>query len=117
MALERTIAHPGEDPSGILEMPILKLVVVGDRMSLVEKADYLAGEAAAGVDRYVIWYQEPELEELKTRYPELRGHTDFKAFALSTLNKVADVIDGSDREDMIRLDRAFTRAGLPKYNQ
>ncbi len=117
MALTRTVINPPEDPAGILGKEALKLIVLGNREPLVEKADYIAGEMPLGVERYVVWYKEPSFDDLKEKFPELREHADFKAFALSTLNKVADVLDSDDREDYFRLDRAFTKASWPQYNQ
>lgn len=117
MALTKTIIYPDNILEDKLKEKILKMVVLGDKQALVDTADYLAEEPPTNIDRCVIWYKQPNFNDLKTRYPELKNYPDFKAFSLSTTNKVADVLPDNDQEDNARIDAAYTKAGLPQYNK
>jgi hypothetical protein len=117
MTLLKTVIHPDTDPESKLQEPVLKMVILGNKTELVATADYLAEEPPTEVDRWVIWYKNPDMKALKKKFPVLKNMPEFKAFSLSTINKVADVITVNDLEDELRVEKAYTKAGLRQYNQ
>lgn len=116
MALQKTTIYPDENPSPILNQHILKVVVLGNKVHLVKVADDLAIDPPTAIDRHVIWFKQPDPQLLLTLFPGLPQNNNIKAFSLSTLNNIADIIYNNEPEDYVRVDQAYTRAGLPEYN-
>lgn len=115
--LQRTIIVPGGNPETILSQKILKMIVIVDNDSFVEKADNLALDKPAGIERYVVWYLSPDFDQLKKAYPDLPDNlSGVVAFSLSTKNKVADTIKSNEQLSYSRIDSSFTKAGLPEFN-
>lgn len=115
--LQRTTIYPDQDPLPVMEEPILKLIVLSNDMEIVKNADNLAQSDPTSIGRWVIWMQQKDNDMLETLLNEVPNNVDeVVAFALSTVNLVADAILDSEEVDYLRLDEAFTKAGLPEFN-
>jgi hypothetical protein len=118
MPLLKTVTQPNPpETEPKFAEPVLKLVVLGNREPLATAADAMAQNPPTNVDRWVVWYKNPDMDALKAKFTELQDKENFKAFSLSTKNKVADIIKSEDLEDEVRVDEAFTKAGLKKFNK
>lgn len=115
MPSNKTTIVPGQDPSGVINSPILKMVVLGNYPDIVTKSDTLA-QSPVIVDRKVIWYQQVpgNLNDIFHGLPASYGN--IKAFSVSTTNTVADKILLDETADNVRVMQAFNRAGLSKFN-
>jgi hypothetical protein len=119
MTLQKTVKSPPGSHSEFIQRPILKIVVFGDHEGLVEKADNLSLDPPTSVDRGVLWLVNGTIPpDLVDEVPELAkvDTGQHKAAALSTKNKLADTISLNEPDDYVRIDEAFTKAGLPEYN-
>lgn len=116
--LQKMIMVPPSNPKTILDQKIIKFIVLVNDESVVVKANNLALDTPANVDRFVIWYKEPDLTNIKKENPSLPNDLSLvTAFTLSEINKVADVIMNSETIDYVRIDSAYTKAGLPEFNK
>ena len=107
--LTKRTTVPTQDQTVVLNLPILKMIVLGNIPTVVQLADDLA-QLPPGVDRQVIWFT----EGLSANYQKQFNITDIKnvqAFSLSVVNKVADVIKIGENVDEERMDSAYTNAG------
>ncbi len=119
MTLQKTVKSPPGSHLEFIQRPILKIVVFGNHESLVEKADNLSLDPPTSVGRGVLWLVDGTIpQDLLNEAPELAkaDTSQQKAAALSTKNKLADTISVDEPDDYVRIDEAFTKAGLPEYN-
>jgi hypothetical protein len=115
--LKKTTICPDQDPIIVLNQKILKMVVISNNPNLVKAADDLAQVPPTSVDRKVIWCKNPNSCDLKKMIADLPDNLDgIQAFSLSTKNKIADTIKQWTFGDYVRIDSAYTDAGLPQYN-
>jgi hypothetical protein len=115
--LKKTTVCSNLDSISILDQQILKMVVISDNPTLVKVADDLAQVPPTSVDRKVIWCKNLNSHDLKKMIPDLPDSLEgIQAFSLSTKNKIADTILYWKFGDYVRIDSAYTNAGLPQYN-
>lgn len=115
--LQKTTVVPPGNPTSVLNEKIIKMIVVTNDSEFVEKADNLAINAPTAIQRKVIWYKQPDWQQLKQMFAELPyNKVDIKAFSVSTKNKIADVITVNEQADYMRIDEAYTKAGLAEFN-
>lgn len=115
---EKTVTHPDQDPDDILNQPVLKMVVLVDDLDLVDIANNLALDPPISVDRWVVWFKDPDDDDMRRRIPDLPPELkEIQAFSLSPMNKVSDIIYRKEKVDYVRVEHAYTKAGLPENNQ
>ena len=115
--LKKTIIIPGGDANEVVGKPILKMVVLGDNEEVAIIANRLAKYPPTAVDRHVIWYKNPSHAELKNLFSNIDDNIDgVVAFAVSTKDLVAEYVRSGETLDNVRLDQAYTKAGLSEYN-
>jgi hypothetical protein len=113
----KTIQIPPASAETVIGKPIIKMVVLGNYPDVVEKANNLALEPPTEVDRWVLWFKQPNESELNVLFPNLPDDiSSIVAFSLSTQNRVADTITTQEEADYVRIDQAYTKAGLPGFN-
>jgi len=115
--LEKTIITTEDDLPTIIDKSELKVIVLGDKEELVSLLNAVSYYTPIGINRFVIWIQEPNRNVLKEMFPSLSKDIDnVKAFALSTKNKIAYSMKEDERESLFRADRLFIKAGKTIYN-
>lgn len=101
----------------ILNETSLKLVVLNNFNNFVEMADSVAQQTPMGFERRIVWVKNKDIEMLKNQFSELPDEIEnIIAFSLSTINKVAFILNKGDTINSPRIDRAFIKAGKTKYN-
>lgn len=119
MPLQKTITHPQEDYHDFIQNPVLKLIVFGDRPDLVKIADDLALDPPTSIDRGVLWLINGVIPTGLINEASDLSQIDLsqiKAVSVSTKNMVADRILITDSEDYVRVEQAYTKAGLSHFN-
>lgn len=115
--LEKTIVATEDDLESILDRSELKVIVLGDREELVSLLNAVSYYTPFDINRFVIWIQDPDFDMLKEMFPVLPEDLyNIKAFALSTINKVAYAMPEEESETLFRADRLFIKAGKSIYN-
>lgn len=117
MPPSKTTIVPPNDPTSVIKSASLKIIVLGDHQTIVNRADLRAKHPIGQIDRQVIWYQQvPEhLDKIFDGLPQ--DYSNVKAFAASTINKVAHIIVNIQDADNVGIMTAFNRAGLIEFNQ
>lgn len=114
---EKTLVTEKELPLNVLSKKSLKLIILSIDESIVEMADKVAQQTPLGVERIVVWIQNPDISKLKNQLPEISHFIDnCKAFSLSTINRVGLSISQNSSVNFIQLDRAFIKAGKSEIN-
>ena len=110
MPLTKTITVPPGNPDATLHLPIIKMVVVVNDAALAQLADDLA-QFPPITDRQVVWFQNglPANYQAEFNVPNLAAVV---AFSLSPENDIGDVISDDETVDDVRMDEAYTAAGL-----
>ena len=114
--LTKTTTVPTQDPTLVLNLPILKMIVLGNRSVIAQLADDLAQDPPI-VDRQVIWFTAGLPDNYKKQFNIsdplnlITNLLNVQAFSLSTGNKIADAINISENVDEVRMDLAYTNAG------
>ena len=110
MSLTKTITVPPGDPDATLHLPIIKMVVVVNDANIAQTADDLA-QMPPIVDRQVVWFPNglPANYQAEFNVPNLATAA---AFSLSPENNIGDVIRQGETVDFVRMDDAYTAAGL-----
>lgn len=115
--LSKTITIPPASPETILGKPVLKMVILGYYPNAVDLANELAIEPPTSTDRWVLWFPQPESDQIRTLFPSLQNnYSSLLGFVLSTTNKIADLLLVNETIDTVRIDQAYTQGGLPQYN-
>lgn len=115
--LGKTIIVIEDDLETIIDKLELKVIVLGDKQELVSLLNAVSYYTPMGINRFVIWIQNPDYDVLKEMFPLLPDDLyKIKAFALSTINNVAYAMEEEERETLFRADRLFIKAGKSIYN-
>lgn len=115
--LLNTTTVPPEDPTSVLGKNFIKMVVVVDDPGLVTIADNLTINAPTPIKRKVIWYKQPNWQQMNNDFKGLPVNTaNIKAFSVSTKNIVADTINANEEAGYVRVGQAYSKAGLPQFN-
>jgi hypothetical protein len=113
-----TIICNGDIPAEIMNKKCLKLIVLTQDDDFVSKADFLAQEAPMSMERYVVWIKNANIDSIRNQIPNLPERlSKVVAFSLSTINKLALVINEGDIIDIPGIDYAFILASDLRYNQ
>lgn len=113
----KTTIVPPSNPDSIFNTNSLKFVLVTNDQDLASMASNMALDTVANIERNVVWFTQPDWENLKQLFGGLPDEIDgVKAFVLSTKNKVADIITSNEIADYVRVGRAYATAGLEQYN-
>jgi len=110
MPLTKTVTVPPGNPEPTLHLPIIKMVVVVNDLNIAQTADDMA-QLPPIVDRQVVWFQNglPANYQAEFGLPDLATAA---AFSLSPENNVGDVIRQGEIVDDVRMEEAYTAAGL-----
>ena len=115
--IRKTIIVPGGNARDVVGKPILKMVVLGNNEQVAKSASRLALYPPTNTDRYVLWFKNPSHSELKQLFENLdEDISNVVAFSVSTKDVVVDYIRTGETIDNVRLDHAYTKAGLREYN-
>ena len=115
---ENTIICSTEISSEILEKTCLKLIVLTQDDEFISIADLVAQQDPMGFYRCVVWIENCNFDSIKDQIPDLIADPDnLTAFSLSTINKVAWIINTADPVNGPRIDRAFIEAGKLQFNK
>lgn len=93
-----------------MHLPIIKMIVVVNDVNVAQTADDMA-QMAPIVDRQVVWFPNglPANYQAKFNVPNLLTAV---AFSLSPENNIGDVIRQGETVDFVRMDEAYSAAGL-----
>jgi hypothetical protein len=110
MPLTKTITVPPGNPEPTLHLPIIKMVVVVNDENIAQTADDLA-QMPPIIDRQVVWFPNglPANFQAEFGVPDLATAV---AFSLSPENNIGDVIRQGEIVDDVRMEQAYTSAGL-----
>lgn len=111
MPLTKTITVPPGNPEPTLHLQnTIKMVVVVNDENIAQTADDLA-QLPPIVDRQVVWFQNglPANYQAEFGVPDLATAV---AFSLSPENNIGDVIRRGEIVDDVRMEHAYTAAGL-----
>ena len=104
MPLTNTTTVPPEDAGPVMNAQnTIKMIVIGDRPTLVAKVDSLSLNPPIAI-RKVIWYKNDLPAAIRTKY-NIKGST--QAFVLNINNVLKDEISVFEQIDNVRLSLAY----------
>jgi hypothetical protein len=114
--LKKTTIVPDGNPKEVLNKKILKMIVLRDNTKLAEFANELA-IYPPNIERWVIWFKNPDENEIVKLFGNLdKDFNKIAGFSLSAKNEIANYILVNELIDILRVEEAYTDAGLPNYN-
>jgi len=99
----------------------IKMIVYADDHEAVERATNLSSEGPAGTERFVVEITQGDWQAIKNKlHPDQTtdqiNFEEVRVMALSTINKIADIIKKGDFLSYPRVGLAYGKSGLSEFN-